>query len=64
MKKQYIKPSIAIFTFNSVRMVAASAADISGDASEEYTGGDGDGNNDSREYNTFENSHSIWDNIW
>lgn len=66
MKKQYIEPSIAIFTFNSVRMVATSSTGITGDSDpasqrtdderEEHGGGD----NDARNGGGF----SIWDNAW
>ena len=66
MKKQYIKPSIAIFTFNSVRMVATSSTGITDDNDpatslteeqrEELGGGDNDARNGS--------GYSVWDNIW
>ncbi len=66
MKKQYIEPTIAIFTFtaNTTIMVAGSTAQIdkNEDASDKYVSGDG--NSDSREGDIFNNNHSIWDNAW
>ena len=63
MKKQYIEPSTAVYTFKSIHMVATSSTEISGEATEEYYGG-GDGNNDTREDNIFNNGGNIWDNAW
>lgn len=64
MKKQYIEPTIAIFTFtaNTTIMVGSTAEIANEDASGEYVSGDG--NSDSREGDIFDNNHSIWDNAW
>lgn len=67
MKKQYIEPSTAIFTFNSIHIVAQSSADITDDnnPASQLTDDErvdlGGGDNDAR--GGF-GSHSIWDNVW
>lgn len=66
MKKQYIEPSVAIFIFQSVRMVAESVAEMTGDESpaeqktDDEREGLGGGDNDAR----FGGGTSIWDNAW
>ena len=63
MKKQYIKPSSAVYTFTITHMVAESARKTDDPADEGFDGG-GEGNTDAREDNIFNNNHSIWDNAW
>ena len=63
MKKQYIKPTIATYTLNPVRNIfTGSIIEFGGDASVDYI--EGDGNNDSREDNIFNDNRSVWDNAW
>jgi hypothetical protein len=63
MKKEYTKPTIAIFNVIITNIVAGSVAKIDNDdAKEDYISEDG--NNDAREGDIFNNNHAIWDNAW
>ncbi len=65
MKKQYIEPSTAVYTFSVAHIVAESYTSISEDSASQRTdterdengGGDGDARN-------VVGNHSIWDNAW
>ena len=66
MKKQYIEPSTAVYTFSVAHIVAESVAEMTGDESpaepktDEEREGLGGGDGDAR----FGGGTSIWDNAW
>ncbi len=66
MKKQYIEPTVAIYTVSITNMVAGigSTAQKTDDPADEGFDGGGEGNTDAREDNIDNNRYSIWDNAW